>query len=364
MQTDSSALSQTVTPETGTTYDETALVALAGDPSISDEEQERLAEIGSPAVRKALAANPCLNEIQQRYLATTGSTEVKCELAKNPSLIEAIQQTFAEGNISEIREALAGNSKLNPASQPLLMQDNAGLRNRLIYTLMPLASNPSLTKDLQQALAASDECRVLASLAKNYSISESLMTQLAECGEVEVLAGMASNTNLPEPMQAQLIASCHAEVLKSIASNPSLKIAQQALLAHEGNVDVRLALLENTGLDAQIKARVGSSFTVNELNWAERQLDSAESTSASLMNEHTDALTKCINAHGGFFKSSDEKIERLNKAAEHIQERISETDGEIYKLTRKIRKLQKLTKNQPAAKSCGSKSSLGMWSIS
>lgn len=350
-QISSTELPQTATPETGSAYDETALVALASDLTISDEEQARLAAIGSPSVRETLAANPCLNEIQQRYLAATGSLGVKCELAKNPSLVDALQQMFAECGISEIRQALAENRKLNPACQSLLMQDKEGLKNRLIYTLMPLASNPALTKYLQQALAASDERCVVASLAKNPSISESLMEQLAECGEEEIRAGLASNTKLPEPMQAQLIANAYSKVLENIARNPSLEVAQQALLAHEGSVDIRLALLENSGLDAQIKALVSSSFTINELNWAERELEKAESKSTRLLNEHNEALDQCIKAHGGFFSSSDEKIERLNNAAGRIQERISEADGEICRLTRKIHKLQELTKDhlQPRA---------------
>jgi len=353
-QTRSTELPQTETPETDSAYDEAALLALARDLTISDEEQDRLAAIGSPAVREALAANPCLNEIQQRYLAATGSLEVKCKLAKNPSLVDARQQMFAECGISEIREALAENRKLNPACQHLLMQDKEGLRNRLIYTLMPLASNPALTKDLQQTLAASDERLVVASLAKNPSIPELLMEQLAACGDEGVCAGLASNPKLPEPMQAQLIASGYSKVLENIARNPSLRVAQQALLAHEGSVDVRLALLENRGLDAQIKEWVSTSFTVSELSWAERELDSAECRATRLMNEHNEALDKCIKAHGGFFPSSDEKIERLNEAAELIQERIFEADGEIYRLTGKIRKLQELIKSQPAAKNGGS----------
>lgn len=353
-QTSSTEFSQTATPETGSAYDEAALVALASDLTISDEEQARLAAIGSPSVREALAANPCLNEMQQRYLAATGSLGVKCELAKNPSLVDALQQMFAEYGMSEIRQALAENRKLNPACQLLLIQGKEGLKNRLIYTLMPLASNPALTKDLQQALAASEERCVVASLAKNPSISESLMEQLAECGEEEIRAGLASNTKLTEPMQAQLIASGYSKVLENIARNPSLKVAQQALLAHEGSVDIRLALLENSELDAQIKAWVSSSFRVNELNWAERELESAECRATRLISEHNEVLDKCINAHGGFFSSSDEKIERLHNAAGRIQERISEADGEICRLTRKIRKLQDLTKNQPIAKNGGS----------
>lgn len=349
-QTSSTETSQTATPETGIAYDEAALVALARDLTISDEEQERLAAIGSPSVREALAANPCLNELQQRYLAATGSLEVKCTLAKNPSLVDALQQVFAECGISEIREALAENHKLNPACQFLLMQEKAELRNRLVYTLMPLASNPALTKDLQQALATSGERLVVASLAKNPSISVTLMEQLAGCGDEEVCAGLASNTKLPELMQAQLIASGYSKVLENIARNPSLRVAQQALLAHEGSVDVRLALLENSGIDAHIKAMVNSSFTADELNWAERELERAECQAARLMNEHHDAVEKCIKAHGGFFSASDEKIERLNNAADRIQERIFEAEGEIARLNLKVRKLQGLTKNQPAAK--------------
>lgn len=345
-QTSSTEIPQTATPETGAAYDEAALIALAGDLTISDEEQERLATIGSPLVREALANNPCLNEIQQRYLAATGSLEVKCKLAKNPSLVDAIQQMFAESDVSEVREALADNRKLNPACQPLLMQDKEGVKHRLIYTLMPLASNPALTENMQQVLADSIDIRVLASLAKNPAISESLMVLLANCDLHEISAGLASNTKLPEHMQAQLIASGHPDVLKNIAQNPSLKSAQQSLLAHEGSFETRLVLLENRGLDAQLKARVASSFTVRELDQAERQLEIAESGNARLIGKHDEALDKCFKAHGGFFSSSDEKIERLNREAERIQAQIDESDREVCRLTGIVWKLRELAKDK------------------
>lgn len=348
MQISYTELTQNTTPETDSAYDEGALVALASDLNISDEDQARLAAIGSPSVREALAANPCLNEIQQSYLAATGSLAVKCKLAKNPSLINVLQEIFAESNVSEVRESLAENRKLNPTCQTLLMQDKDELGHKLIHTLIPLASNPALTTELQQALAASGECSVVASLAKNPSISESMIEQLAEHEEDEIRAGLASNTRLSEPMQAQLIASGVSKVLENIARNPALKVAQQALLAYKGSFVIRLALLENCGLDAQLRKLVSSSFEVSELNRAELDLEHAESRSARLIDKYRKAVDKCIKTDGGFFSSSDEKIERLNKEADRIQAQIDVSDREISRLTLIVSKLREQTKDLPA----------------
>ena len=329
--------------------DESVLVALAGNTALLDELQKNLAHTGTPAVRKALAANPSLNETQQNYLATTGSDEVKCQLAKNPSLMLSIQSRFAVDATSGIRAALAENPSLDKTCQVQLMQDGDEYTQLHVYTMMPLASNPALSTEYHAGFAENDDSRIVASLAKNPSISTALMERFAASDDDAIRAGLACNTSLSESLQARLIAGNSNGVRINIAGNPALKIAQQALLADNGDVDVRLALLDNPELDESIRMRVAASFSNQDLNWAESALELAENISTRLSNEHHDATQKCIKAYGGIFPSSEEKIEKLNKAADRIQNRIFEADREIVSIERKCRKIKALLENQPSA---------------
>lgn len=328
--------------------EEAVLVALASNPSLFNEGQEKLANTGSPAVREALAANPSLNEKQQNYLAMTGSDEVKCQLAKNPSLTVAIQSLFAVEIAPGVREALAENPSLDKSCQPILMEDSDEYRQQIVYTMMPLASNPALSSDLQNRMAENGDSRIVASLAKNPSISDELMKKLAVSDKDEIRAGLACNPSLPESLQARLIAGNCNSVNEKLAGNFALKVAQQAQLAHVGNVDARLALLDNPSLDKQIKTRVMATFKDHDLSSAESDLAYAEKKVIRLNEEHHDALQKCIDSYGGFFSSSDEKKERFSKAADRIQRQLDEVDREIYALEKKCRKIGALLELQPA----------------
>lgn len=342
-----SGLSRTVQARLLQNKEEAVLVAFASNPSLFDEGQEKLASTGAPAVREALAANPGLNEKQQNYLAMTGSDEVKCKLAINPSLIVAIQSLLADEKVSCVREALAENPSLDKACQSRLMEDNDEYGHQIIYTLMPLASNPALSNDLQNRMAESNDHRIVASLAKNPSISDELMKKLAVSDNDEVRAGLACNTSLPESLQARLIERNGGGARKNLAGNPSLKIAQQAQLAHVGDVDVRLALLENPSLDELIRMRVIASFRNYDLSSAESSLDYAAKKAIRLNTEHREALQKGIDSYGGFLTSSEEKMNRLNRAVDRIQSQIDEVDREIAALENKCYNIKILLKQHP-----------------
>lgn len=146
--------------------EESVLVALASNPSLLDEGQEKLASTGTSAVREALAVNPSLNEKQQNYLVMTGSDQVKCQLARNPSLIVAIQSLLAVEIAPGVREALAENPSLDKSCQPILMEDSDQYRQQIVYTMMPLASNPALSSDLHNRMAELEDSRIVASLAR------------------------------------------------------------------------------------------------------------------------------------------------------------------------------------------------------
>ena len=345
-------LSETLQSELLQDKAEPVLVALASNPALLEEVQEKLAISGSPAVREALAANPSLDEKQQNYLVLTGSNEVKFQLAKNPSLIVAIQSIFSVDITPGIREALAENPSLDKLCQPKLMEDNDEYRQQIVYTLMPLASNPALAAELYARLAEHEDNRVVASLAQNPSIPEALMKRFAASDYDEVRAGLACNPSLPESLQARLIAGNSNNVRVSLAGNSALKIAQQAQLAHVGNVDVRLALLDNPSLNEQIQSRVVASFNKCDLSSAESDLDYAEKKASRLNTECSDAGKKYDRSMGvsmSFLSSfmSDEKLEQLYKKYQRAQKAESEAWRETEALEEKCSKIRTLLKRQP-----------------
>ncbi len=343
----SSGLSEAVQSKLLQDEEEAVLIALASNPSLLESAQEKLAETGTPDVRTALAANPSLNENHQHYLAQTGSDEVKCQLAKNPSLSVAIQRMFATDATRGVREALAENASLDKACQPVLMQDSDAYSQHIVWTLIPLASNPALAPELHERLAANDDNCVVASLAQNPALSDALMKKFAASDVEEIKAGLACNPSLPEALQARLIAGDNTRVSVNIAKNTALKIAQQAQLAHGGNAEVRLALLDNPSLDERIRQRVKTSFTEYDLSSAERDLEYAQKQSAKLTEDYSEALKKCINSYGGLFPASEEKQEKLSRTADRIQKRIFEVDREIDALETKCRKIEALLKQHP-----------------
>lgn len=330
------------------------LVALASNPFLFEEVQEKLASTGSPAVRLALAANPNLNEKQQNYLATTGSDQVKRHLAMNPSLIAAIQSLLADDEKYDVRAALAANPALDKAYLDKLMCDND------TNVKCGLASNPALPIDLQQHIANS-ECDnrrqlewVLASLAKNPSLTDELMEKFAVSDINGVRESLAKNSSLPEPLQARLIANNSGKVLRNLAGNSALKVAQQAELAQVGDVDVRLALLGNPSLDKPIKMRVIAAFTKHDLSRAESDLDYAEKKASRLDIEYKDACQNYEISLGmsmSFlsFLTSDEKLDRLYDKTIRVQERGREAWSEYSDLGDKCRKLKCALEQQPIA---------------
>ena len=321
--------------------DTAASIALAGNPSLSDAVQEKLASTGSPAIRQALAINPVLNEKSQLYLAATGSNEVKCQLAKNTSLIESIHMEFADDENSAIRSALAANTSLDQASLDKLMADTD------IGVQAALAKNPALTVDLQQRIASSGcDVWVLQNLAKNASLSKALMEKFSVGAVDEIKESLASNPSLPESIQARLIANNHGNVLKIIARNSSLKIAQQAELESIGSIDIRLALLGNPALDVQIKTRIIASFTQSDLSSAERAVEHAEQKADRLNTEYADACEKHYKSMGGIFPSSDAQVEHLYKNIGRVQKK---QDAALSEFTVFIESFLRFTRSNGAA---------------
>ena len=87
---------------------------------------------------------------------------------------------------------------------------------------------------------------------------------------------------------------------------------------------------------------VASSFSSSDLAAAESDLEYAEKKSTRLYAEYGAALEKSIDAHVGIFPSSEEKIERLNQAADRKQIKIDLVDREINVLEEKCKRLKKL----------------------
>ena len=163
--------------------------------------------------------------------------------------------------------------------------------------------------------------------------SEKLMKVLAGSDFEDVRASLASNASLPESLQACLIADGSIGVRINAAKNSALTIAQQKQVSRTDNVDIRLALLDNPSLDELvIRNRVVASFTRSDLSSVEHDIDAAERKSSKLYSEHKEAFQKCVNSYGVIFPSSDEKIEKLTKEVDRIQNQINAIDREINTL--------------------------------
>ena len=230
------------------------------------------------------------------------------------------------GNTNE-RVELATNSDLPHILQTILLQDKEE------SVLAALAGNPSLNPDSQESLYCTGIISVQKSLASNRNLSEKLMKVLAGSDFEDVRVSLASNASLPESLQACLIADGSIGVRINAAKNSALTIAQQKQVSRTDNVDIRLALLDNPSLDELvIRNRVVASFTRSDLSSVEHDIDAAERKSSKLYSEHKEAFQKCVNSYGVIFPSSDEKIEKLTKEVDRIQNQINAIDREINTL--------------------------------
>ena len=266
------------------------MIAVAGNPSISDSVMGKLMKSKNKEVLKKLAANPSLaanylNELVEISLKKLNSgkpdwsdRDLELGLASNPKSPASYLTALLKYPDSWVVATAAGNPNLPPDKlAKLAKSDHDNIRKGV-------ASNPSAPWVLLQSLLKDDECKwqlaqnpgmrgddlaelalqktagpnLLADIAMNPSLSSDQIEKLVKHKDAWVRLGVADNPNTPEALRKKILNGFLT--LKSEENEGDECIARCKFVSHE----LHESLLERyTPLESKDRSTVLCSLAYN-----------------------------------------------------------------------------------------------------
>ena len=218
-------------------------------------------------------------------IATQLSVEAICkmgrdaqhELATNPSIDRDIAQALFDTGDTWVKRHLAKN----PSIDRDMAQALFGTRDKDIWS--GLATNPSIDRDMAQALFDIGDDWIRRALATNPSIDREMAQALFDTGNKWVRYNLATNPSIDRDMIQALFATRDKDIWSGLARNPSIDREMAVALAKSGHVP-----------GGYLKKK-----SLNELYKKE---------SMSLLNEYPKEFGK---AYLGYLLNSDENLEEM-----------------------------------------------------
>lgn len=186
---------------------------------------------GEYNAQATIAEKEDISSAQQEFIAQRGNIVARIALAGNPCLTKSLQSQMAWSIWpwhNEVRAALAGNPSLTSQTLQQIL-----FWSRETYILMALASNPRLTKDLQQKLAGCGDLDARRRLARNPNLTDAVIKMLAVNRDPFTRKALAGNPSLTyEAAQLRLAQDQWIEVRAALAKNPNVTPEAKKLISH------------------------------------------------------------------------------------------------------------------------------------
>ena len=246
---------------------------LAQNPALAGPVADKMID-DVEAVQTALAANRHLSEAQYIRLYKAGSTEIRETLAENPGISENLMTLICQAKavaepgdsagwaIGSILSGYMGAQNpittaqgQSPSKEKLLLAARGNLPGHLQSALLTegahtealleaLASNSTLTKSVQQALAGHKSAKIRATLAANEAVDIDILRQLLPDPSAEVRAALLRDWWMDRAMELELARDKDASVRCAVAAKERPGKTAQLLLANDPDQIVRARLLK------------------------------------------------------------------------------------------------------------------------
>lgn len=230
---------------------------LADNTCINVTTQRYLLEKGSTDIRRALARNKALVGPVQARLAEDCDVEVRSTLARNPSLTVPVADKLIS-DLEDVQKQLAYNHSLSESQYARL------LRNGSEEVRAVLAGNPEIDESLMAQICQLESSqgtqgqKAKLALARNCKLPATLQVALLAQGaaSVELLQALASNPSLSEDIQKKLSVHTDAKVREKLAANENISYEIERKLLNDSAASVRVALIRESWMDREIELRL------------------------------------------------------------------------------------------------------------
>ena len=158
----------------------------------------------------------------------------------NPSIDRDIQQALFDTGNEWVRRNLARNPSIDREMiQALFSTGDDRIRR-------DLARNPSIDRDIQQALFDTGGTWVKLNLARNPSIDRDIAQVLFDIGDRDIKCDLARNPSIDREMMQALFSTGDDRIRRDLARNPSIDREMAITLAKDGHAPT--GYLENKSI--------------------------------------------------------------------------------------------------------------------
>ena len=205
----------------------------------------------------------------------------QCELAANPSIDREMAQALFDTGDKWVRRDLATNPSIDrEMAQALFDTDGWGIRCNL-------ATNPSIDHDMAQALFDAEDLYTRYNLAKNPSIDHDMAQALFDTRDKGIWSGLARNPSIDRDIQQALFNAGDGQTRRNLATNPSIDREMAQALFDTGDEWVKRDLATNPSIDREMAITLVKDGYA-PIGYLENKsiTELCERENISLLNEH------------------------------------------------------------------------------
>ena len=163
------------------------------------------------------------------------------------------------------------------------------------YAQRRLARNPSIDREMAQALFDIGNEWVKRNLAKNPSIDRDMMQALFDTGDYWIRRDLARNPSIDRDMMQALFATRGKGIWSGLATNPSIDRGMAQALSDIGDRDIKCNLARNPSIDRDIQQAL--------FNTGDGPTRCSLATNPSIDREMAITLAKDGHAPTGYLKN-------------------------------------------------------------
>ena len=229
---------------------------------------------------KNMSRNEIATQLSVEAIRKMGR-DAQRELAKNPSIDRDMMQALFDIGDDWIRCNLAMNPSIDrEMAQALFDTEGWGIRCNLAW-------NPSIDREMAQALFDTRGKGIWSGLARNPSIDRDIAQALFTTRDKDIWGGLATNPSIDREMMKALFDTGGDWTRYNLAVNPSIDRDMMQALFDTGGDGIRYNLATNPSIDREMAitlAKDGHAPTGYLENKSITEL--CEGENISLLNEH------------------------------------------------------------------------------
>ena len=158
--------------------------------------------------------------------------DAQCDLARNPSIDREMAQALFDTGNEWVRRNLATNPSIDrEMAQALFDIGDDWIRRAL-------ATNPSIDRDMIQALFATRDKDTWSGLARNPSIDREMAQALFATRDEDIWSGLATNPSIDHDIAQALFDTGDHWIRRDLATNPSIDREMAITLAKDGHAPI------------------------------------------------------------------------------------------------------------------------------